>query len=151
MWRQTRDVLCCAEPCCVSVYMSVSQLFPCTHLSLLIFSLPINMPKKLYPQMFSTQSCGWGMAEDLATTWEIVLFTDSVSVIMQLDVCPNRLNTALIQHWFECFLVVVVLKNLPKQFWFWFPYSIWFAFLFYGLIWLLLFFKFWFILVLFQL
>lgn len=28
MWRQTRDVLCCAEPCCASMYMSVSQLYP---------------------------------------------------------------------------------------------------------------------------
>ncbi len=86
MWWQTRDVLYCAGPCCVSMYMSVSQLLPCTHLSLLLFSLPINMPKKFYLQMFSTQSCGWGMTEDLATTWESVLFADRVSVIMQLDV-----------------------------------------------------------------
>lgn len=124
MWRQTRDILCCAELCCVSTY-SICQSVSCTHLSLLIFSLPINMPKKTYTEMCSTQSWGWWMANDLATTWEIVLLKDTVCnnatghLVSWLNQacwnspCHKRLTSSerywiLTPRWFECLLEEVV-------------------------------------------
>lgn len=120
MWRQTRDVVYCAELCCVSTY-SICQSVSCTHLSLLIFSLPINMPKKPYTQMCSTQSWGWWIANDLATTREIVLLTDTVcnnetghlvSWLNQAGWCRSLTSSEwywiLTQRWFECLLEEVV-------------------------------------------
>lgn len=85
--RQEASYVVLNRVVCLCVWQSVS-CFPAPTCLCSYFLCPSTCPKSsaLRCSALSTQSCGWGMAEDLGTTWEIVFFTDRVYVKMQLDV-----------------------------------------------------------------